>query len=63
LFLVDDQCHYLVVKQEVVEPQAEELPAAEKKKGRGRKRKANAAPQYNDVSAGIVKSSLSYVLV
>ncbi|KAG2546267.1 hypothetical protein PVAP13_9KG027157 [Panicum virgatum] len=34
-----------------VEPQAEEPPAAEKKKGRGRKRKAKAVPQYNDKKA------------
>ncbi|RCV41152.1 hypothetical protein SEVIR_9G111000v4 [Setaria viridis] len=39
------------IADEVVEPQAEEPPAEEKKKGRGRKRKANAAPQYNDKKA------------
>jgi hypothetical protein len=61
-FLADDQCHYLFVKQEVVEPQAEEPPAEEKKKGRGRKRKAKAVPQYNDVSAGFIKLSLSFVI-
>jgi hypothetical protein len=49
----------MVVNQEVVEPQGEESPV-EKKKRRGRKRKANATPQYNDVSAGFVNCSLSY---
>ncbi|XP_039782804.1 ATP-dependent DNA helicase DDM1-like isoform X3 [Panicum virgatum] len=39
------------IADEVVEPQAEEPPAAEKKKGRGRKRKAKAVPQYNDKKA------------
>ncbi|CAN6309562.1 unnamed protein product [Urochloa humidicola] len=40
-----------IADQEVVEPQAEEPPAEEKKKGRGRKRKASAAPRYNDKKA------------
>ncbi|PAN45302.1 hypothetical protein PAHAL_9G108900 [Panicum hallii] len=40
-----------IADQEVVEPQAEEPPAEEKKKGRGRKRKAKAVPQYNDKKA------------
>ncbi|KAJ1293841.1 hypothetical protein BS78_01G100000 [Paspalum vaginatum] len=39
------------IADEVVEPQAEEPPIEEKKKGRGRKRKSNAAPQYNDKKA------------
>ncbi|XP_025795316.1 ATP-dependent DNA helicase DDM1-like isoform X2 [Panicum hallii] len=39
------------IADEVVEPQAEEPPAEEKKKGRGRKRKAKAVPQYNDKKA------------
>ncbi|CAL4927035.1 unnamed protein product [Urochloa decumbens] len=39
------------IADEVVEPQAEEPPAEEKKKGRGRKRKAATAPQYNDKKA------------
>ncbi|WVZ60315.1 hypothetical protein U9M48_010359 [Paspalum notatum var. saurae] len=39
------------IADEVVEPQAEEPPVEEKKKGRGRKRKANATPQYNDKKA------------
>nr|CAB3498397.1 unnamed protein product [Digitaria exilis] len=39
------------IADEVVEHQAEEPPAEEKKKGRGRKRKANTAPQYNDKRA------------
>jgi hypothetical protein len=44
----------MLLKQEGAETQAEEPPVEEKKKGRGRKRKANAAPQYNDVSAGVI---------
>ncbi|ONM08730.1 chromatin complex subunit A 106 [Zea mays] len=38
------------IADEVVEPQGEESPV-EKKKRRGRKRKANATPQYNDKKA------------
>ncbi|XP_062212245.1 ATP-dependent DNA helicase DDM1-like isoform X2 [Phragmites australis] len=39
------------ITDEGVETQAEEPPVEEKKKGRGRKRKGNAAPQYNDKKA------------
>ncbi|RLN42769.1 ATP-dependent DNA helicase DDM1 isoform X2 [Panicum miliaceum] len=39
------------IADEVVELQAEEPPAEEKKKGRGRKRIAKAVPQYNDKKA------------
>lgn len=49
----------MFVNQEV-EPQGEEPPVEEKKKGRGRKRKANAAPQYNDVSAGFINCSVCF---
>ncbi|CAN6287011.1 unnamed protein product [Urochloa humidicola] len=47
------------IADEVVEPQTEEPPAEEKKKGRGRKRKATAAPQYNDKKA---KTALAAML-
>lgn len=50
-----------MVKQNGVEIQAEEEPVEEKKKGRGRKRKANSAPQYNDVSSGFIYNLLLFV--
>ncbi|XP_062190610.1 ATP-dependent DNA helicase DDM1-like [Phragmites australis] len=39
------------ITDEGVETQAKETPIEEKKKGRGRKRKANTVPQYNDKKA------------
>ncbi|GJN10379.1 hypothetical protein PR202_ga28467 [Eleusine coracana subsp. coracana] len=41
----------MIVKEESVEIQVKEEPVEEKKKGRGRKRKSNAALQYNDKKA------------
>jgi ATP-dependent DNA helicase len=47
-----------LVKQKVVEPQDEEEPVEDKKKGRGKKRTTNSKPQYNDVSADFIYYSL-----
>uniref|UniRef100_A0ACD5X3N5 Uncharacterized protein n=1 Tax=Avena sativa TaxID=4498 RepID=A0ACD5X3N5_AVESA len=50
-FLLEKMDQITDVNQKVAEVKEEEEPVEEPKKGRGRKRKSNAKPQYNDKKA------------